>query len=187
MGRYFIGITPRGLAENLELKQLVGKMKRTLADREREARWVPPEFRHITLAFLGSLDDGELDRAEGVLENWTPPSQDLTLEVHGIGAFPTPMQARVLWAGIQTNQDFLDLQSSLAAHLKLAGFKLEEREFQPHLTLARLRNPQSVADLVSLGGRKHFGSYPVEEAILFESVIQGKMTKYVPLLRRKLQ
>jgi hypothetical protein len=52
--------------------------------------------------------------------------------------------------------------------------------------LARLRNPQSVDDLVTLGGRKHFGDYQISELIVFESVLQGNILKYVPQLRRPL-
>lgn len=108
------------------------------------------------------------------------------MRVSGLGAFPVVDQARVLWLGVSAGQEFLDLQASLAACVLRAGFILEDRPFRPHLTLARFRNPMSAVDLVGLGGRKHFGDYPVRELVLFESVLQGNIVKYSPVKRWSL-
>jgi 2'-5' RNA ligase len=184
MGRYFIAISPSGLTSQPELKKLIGKMKRTLSERDKVVRWVPPSDWHVTLQFLGDLDGARVDRVSALLEAWRPAPVEIRL--HGFGAFPTQDQARVLWIGIQQNQKFLDLQADLARRLSAEGFPPDEREFRPHLTVARLRNPQAVGDLVALGGRKNFGSYEVNEVILFESVLQAKMPKYIPVFRHHL-
>src|SRR5690606_37121122 len=112
-----------------------------------------------------------------MLERWTPDVSQLRLRLQGLGAFPRPEEARVLWMGVQENQEFLSLQAELGESLAAAGFPQDAREYHPHLTLARFRNTISAADLVGLGGRKHFGDYPVKELILFESVLQGNILK----------
>lgn len=185
MGRFFIAIVPQGLAANGQLKQLIGKMKRTLSERGREVRWTPPEMYHLTVQFMGELEEDRQKCLFDLLQEWKPDVQGLTLGVHGVGAFPAPEHARVLWLGVQANQELLNLQMSLSHKLLGAGFELEEREYQPHITLARLRNAQSVINLLNLGGRKKFGEYPIQEIILFESVLQGNMPKYIPRLRRR--
>lgn len=185
MGRYFIAVVPQGLSENAELKQLLGKMKRTLRERDREVRWVHPDLWHVTVSFLGTLPpDRHLDLCS-LLDKWrSSPVAEVTLRLHGIGAYPVEEQARVLWVGVGENQQFINLQAELTSVLRTHGFELEDRPYHPHLTLARFRNSQSVTDLVKLGGRKHFGDYKINELILFESVLQGNIIKYVPLIRR---
>ncbi|MGZ3724080.1 MAG: RNA 2',3'-cyclic phosphodiesterase [Bdellovibrionales bacterium] len=187
MSRYFIAVVPDSLGENPALKHLVGKMKRTLSDREREVRWVAPALWHVTLQFLGELPIGRKDELMQLMHDWNPKISELNLRLQGLGGFPASDQARILWLGVQENQQLLDLQTELGQLLKAKGFEIEAREYNPHLTLARLRNPQSVTDLVGLGGRKHFGDYKISELIVFESVLQGNIVKYMPQLRRSLQ
>jgi 2'-5' RNA ligase len=182
LGRKFIAAVPEGLSENSELKQLMGKLKRTLDRREQVVRWVAADLWHVTLAFLD-----ESARLREFLENWRPAIGGVTLRLQGLGAFPRVEEARVLWIGVQQNQEFIDLQGDLRERLATAGFELGEREFNPHLTLARFRNTSNVTDLVKLGGRKHFGDYKIGELILFDSVLQGNILKYSPVFRKKLQ
>lgn len=185
MGRQFIAVVPAGLSENNEVKQLMGKLKRTVDARGQEMRWVPANHWHVTLQFLGDSPRGKQPLLEA-LQAWKPQVADISLRMHGLGAFPSNEEARVLWMGVQESQEFLSLQEHLAAHLSTAGFAMGDRDFKPHLTLARLRNTMNVADLVKLGGRKHFGDYPISECILFESVLQGNILKYTPIFRKSL-
>jgi 2'-5' RNA ligase len=183
VNRYFIAVVPEGLAENPALKQLAGKMKRTLGDRASGVRWVAPSLWHVTLQFLGELDDDKQKNLMSFLGEWRPDLTALSLRIQGIGGFPASDQARVLWLGVQENQQLLDLQAEIAEKLRARGFTFEERGYTPHLTLARFRNAQSITDLVGLGGRKHFGDYNIKEVVLFRSVLQGNIPKYDPVLR----
>ncbi len=187
--RFFIGVVPEGLEKNEPLKVLLGKMKRTLKEREREARWAAPDLWHVTLLFLGALAEEDLARAVSALNTWCPSLSQVSLEMAGVGAFPEPHEARVLWLGVHRSQEMLAFRHELVEHISAAGVVAPEadtRDFVPHLTLARLRNLQSVDDLVRLGGRKDVGSYPVREVVLFESVVQGNIKKYLPIARRTL-
>ncbi len=186
--KYFVAVVPEALKDHSDLKVLVGKMKRTLKDREKEVRWSPPDMWHITLQFLGELNNEELTRVYAAINSWQPQIKELELKIQGVGAFPDPLDARVLWLGVQNSQELKKLQQGLKAHLNSHQIDtVEDRPFLPHLTLARLRNLQSVSDLVKLGGRKSFGEYKISDVILFESVVQGAMVKYVPVSRKKIQ
>jgi 2'-5' RNA ligase len=192
LGRKFIAVVPEGLNENLELKQLMGKLKRTINQREQVVRWVAADLWHVTLVFLGEFAPASIEAEQAsaslreFLQDWRPAIAGVTLRLQGLGAFPRVEEARVLWIGVQENQEFLDLQRDLQEQLVAAGFALGEREFNPHLTLARFRNMSNVNDLVKLGGRKHFGDYKVGELILFDSVLEGNILKYSPVYRKKL-
>lgn len=186
MGKYFIGVQPSGLEENRELKTLIGKLKRTQSDRGQETRWTAPSLWHVTLFFLGEVSVEHLPEIISALTAWNPKPLPLELRVQGVGAFPEPGHARVLFLGIQEDREFLELRADLARHLEALGFKDEERGFVPHLTLARFRNAIGVGDLVKLGGRKRFGDYAIGKITLFESALEGPNLKYIPKFEKPL-
>ena len=115
-----------------------------------ELRWAGRESWHLTLAFLGEVDElvlppltSRLGRAAG-----RHPDQDLA--VAGAGAFPSAARARILWAGIDADQRGLAaLAASVAAAARRAGAPPpdEGRKYRPHLTLARCRQPENVSRL----------------------------------------
>lgn len=182
--RIFLALVPEGLGENHELKHLLGKFKRTLAEQDRDVKWTLRENWHVTLLFLGDLVEEQARRAQEILTSWRPPRRGLELELQGVGAFPQTAEARVLWLGVARQQELLDLQSLLESVYLREGFEVDEREYHPHLTLARFRNPLNATELVKLGGRKFFGRYWVKEVVLYESVLQGHYPKYLPLVRQ---
>lgn len=182
MAKRFIAVVPDGLSENAELRALLTKLRRTLKERGQEARWVVPDLWHVTLQFLDPATTAA--QVDDLFEEWRPSIQEFTLRLQAIGAFPAPEEARVLWVGVKENQDLLDLQTDLARHLRTPA---PERPYNPHLTLARFRNSISATKLIELGGRKHFGDYKIKELVLFESVLQGNIIKYVPQRRKTLQ
>jgi len=184
---YFVALVPEALKDNNDLKILLGKMKRTLKDKDKTVRWTPPDMWHITVQFLGSLSNEELTKVYSALNSWKPGVQNLELKIQGVGAFPDPQDARVIWLGVQNSQELKQIQQGLAEHFSNNNIDvIDDRPFLPHLTVARLRNLQSVTDLVKLGGRKSFGEYRIAEVILFESVLQNAMGKYVPIHRKRI-
>lgn len=185
MQRRFVAVVPEGLAENPALIQLMTKLKRTMRERGQNVRWVSPDLWHVTLAFLGNSTGR--DTIENVLAEWRPDLGDIELRLHGLGAFPSIEEARVLWIGCQASAPFLRLQAELTETLIGSGFNLDpRREYKPHLTLGRFRNPLHAGSLVSLGGRRHFGDYRPRELILFEGAVQGGIMKYIPRWRKAL-
>lgn len=173
---------PTGLPANPEIARLVGKLKRTLRERGQEARWTPADLWHVTVHFIGRTDVApeEIARRLGDLSEF----EYLQLRFHGMGAFPAPDRARVLWLGVQETQELTRFQNQVGSRLRDLKSESEEREFIPHLTLARFRNAISVKSLIEVGGRRHFGDYPAGELLLFESVLQGNILRY--LVRSRL-
>ena len=184
--RYFFGLAPAGLLEHQELKVLLSRMKRTLAERDKEVRWLQPASWHVTLLYLGALSEAQCVEVMQRFSAWNlgVKHHSINLEFHGLGAFPNLEEARVLWLGLSRSQELQGLQADLQGHFSAAGFNFEEREFTPHMSLVRFRNPTHVRELVKLGGRKSFGSYKIGEIVLYKSVLEGKFPKYLPMARR---
>ncbi len=99
-------------------------------------RWTDPASWHLTLAFLGPTDPGRIASVEAVVEKVAAAHRPMHLRTGGLGAFPSPGRARVLWYGVEDPAGELaalarDVHSELG--LEVAG------PYRPHLTLARAR------------------------------------------------
>jgi RNA 2',3'-cyclic 3'-phosphodiesterase len=149
--RLFVAITPPPAVLG-ELETAVGPLRAAWP----ALRWTSPDAWHLTLAFLGEVSEDRAAALPPRLERAAHRHPVLSLSFGPGGAFPAPHRARVLWAGIQGDGAALTaLARSVGAGARRAGAAPpdEGRRFQPHVTLARCRQPADVAALVeSLAG-----------------------------------
>lgn len=168
---------------------LAAALKRTKisADKkEMEIDWVASANYHITLCFLGAVENSQRANVEQILENVAASSPAITTSIRGLGAFPDDHHMRVLWAGVRKSRALTALQSRLQEALVEAGFRRDERDFLPHLTLGRLRKARSGRDLLSPYVRTSFGDVEINEIVLYESLLHGSRPRYEPLRRFQL-
>ncbi len=102
------------------------------------ARWLPPEQLHLTLRFIGEVDGAMVqDIREALAEI---QGSEFSLQISGVGCFPSTKQPRILWAGVRPNHELLHFQKKLESHLvRTAGLAPDQRKYHPHITLARLK------------------------------------------------
>lgn len=125
-------------AARAALQAHIARLSRALP----RVRFQPPDSLHLTLAFLGELDDERLDAATQAAIAAASTAPPFTLMVAGLGIFGPPSAPRVLWCGVGGDvPTLLRLQAALADRLEAAGFPRERRPFAPHLTLARFKQP----------------------------------------------
>ncbi len=145
--RLFVAVAPP--PEVLEeLDALVAPWRSARQD----LRWTSLEAWHVTLAFLGEVEESKLPRLLPRLERAAQRHAGVTLAFSGSGAFPVPQRANVLWSGLSDDSKALaDLAASVAAGASRAGATPPDRgrRFQPHLTLARCRLPVDVTSIVA--------------------------------------
>ncbi len=131
--RLFLAVRPpRDVAESLE--RFVGPRREASPD----VRWAAPEHWHLTLVFLGAVDD---QRVDDLTERLTViaarnPSFDIALE--GAGCYPHPDAAKVIWMGVAKGAGELEqlaLRCRTAA--QRSGIGVQGGRYEPHLTLAR--------------------------------------------------
>jgi 2'-5' RNA ligase len=145
--RLFVAIAPPPAVLD-ELDALVGPFRAS----RRELRWTDREAWHVTLAFLGEVDESAADRLLPRLERAARRHHSVPLAFRGAGAFPVARRANVLWSGLSGDRRALArLAESVAAGASRAGAPPPDkgRRFQPHLTLARCRAPADVTELVA--------------------------------------
>ena len=103
-----------------------------------DARWVDVQQLHLTLRFIGEVDDRMFDSIKNSLAEITETRFSLTLR--GVGSFPPKRPPRVLWVGIENSETLIRLAGEVEEVLvRKNGLEPEERKFSPHITIARFR------------------------------------------------
>lgn len=168
--RLFIGIDlPQ------EIKRALLEFQAELRRRGVNGYWKAEDNFHITLEFLGEIDPQDiLMLTECMSAAESLPGFELCLE--GLGGFPTLSRPHTLWTAVKGQLGELkQLRERIHAELVRNSFRLESREFRPHISLASRPGLKDVelADLQS----RNLGDFTVQEITLFESSVwQGKRT-----------
>jgi 2'-5' RNA ligase len=140
-------------------------------------KWVPTDNLHLTLKFLGEVDNTGVpalcDRLHRVAEQYEP----FELVFLGTGGFPDTERPRVLWAGVQDDSGSLcQMVAQLESELAQLGFKPEPRDYRPHLTLGRTRSGsrRASADVVAriqAESKARLGKFQVDRLQLYASFL----------------
>jgi 2'-5' RNA ligase len=132
------------------------------------ARWMDDDQLHLTLRFIGEVDENVANDIDDTLVGLRAPS--FALGLAGVGEFggKTP---RALWAGVRPNDALIHLQKKIETALQRIGLPAEERKFTPHVTLARLKAAprEKVVQFLTHHALYASGTFPVGYFVLFSS------------------
>ncbi len=142
----------------------------------------PPQNWHITLRYIGSMDEVSVERLVAGLDE-AELGEPFVMRAAGLGAFPKAARATVLFVGIDAGSERLTaLSGSVQDVVDGIGLGSEERPFVGHVTLARIRPPVDVRDLIASVDLPSI-PIPVDEVTVFESVQVDRGTEYRPIER----
>jgi 2'-5' RNA ligase len=130
------------------VRSLLGRRVESLRREVRiRARWVPSSNLHLTLVFLGQVQAQFLGTVKAAARRAAAVGAPFRLRLNSGGSFPRSGRARVLWAGVEAGEALASLHTRLQAELRgVDGVSTDdERDFHPHVTLARCRPPLSRA------------------------------------------
>lgn len=150
-------------------------------------RWVAPKNIHLTLQFLGEVSPANLERLADALSVEIAPYSTIGVTVSKIGAFPTQRRARVLWVGLEAPATLPALQRSVEIITAKLGYNARERGFSPHLTIGRVNQNASAADLQKIEDCLQktaigvLGSFQVEAIHLYKSDLFPSGPEYTRL------
>jgi 2'-5' RNA ligase len=145
-------------------------------------RWVAPASYHITLKFIGWARRAAIPAVRDALEVALASERGFSARCAGVGAFPAPTRARVLWAGLQDpGGRCAALAAKIDTALQPLGFPRETRTFHGHVTLGRCRVPGDVGALLEPLSERDFGSSPVDQVCLYESTTTATGSEYTVL------
>lgn len=184
--RTFIAIEIPG-----ELKQRIREVQDQVRAGAVDASWPRPEGIHLTLKFLGEVPDSRIPEIKNALASAVAGVGRFRLETGGIGAFPTPKNARVAWIGISGDRETLNrLQAAVEDEMARAGFEREDRKFKPHLTLARIKSIRSRQNWLAVLDRVKdikLPGFEVTAVSLMKSELRRTGAEYTEIARVELR
>jgi 2'-5' RNA ligase len=133
------------------------------------ARWRPREAFHVTLKFIGDVQETTAADLDEELQAIAAPALDL--ELQGVGHFGEGVEIHAVWAGLAENRDLRHLAKTHEAASRRAGLKPEARAYVPHVTLAYLKHPAAseVAAWIQANNLLHSPPFRVDRFGLYSS------------------
>jgi RNA 2',3'-cyclic 3'-phosphodiesterase len=187
--RLFIAIAlPASLQQKLD--EAAGLLKN---NQTRAVHWVAGKNIHLTLKFLGEVESNKIEPISQVIQAESQRIEPFELSAGGVGAFPNLRRPRVVWIGLQAPQVLSDLTAAIDRGTQQLGFPGEDRPFSPHLTLGRVSQNaspaevQSIVQVLSNAKIGSLGSFTVNQVTLFRSDLQPNGAVYTPLFTAALQ
>lgn len=171
----------RQLAQQLRNQQL-----------DRCVRWTPASNLHLTLRFLGEIEQSQCDALLQMLPRLAARQQALSLSVKGMGCFPNVARPSVIWCGLQGDlRSLAMLQTEVERAAQSVGMPPDDKHFKPHLTIGRTQRNATATQLRSVGAivmqnaalpvsPSSHDATPIGELLLFQS----KLTPSGPIYTR---
>jgi 2'-5' RNA ligase len=163
-----------------ELSRMIDILKRSDAD----VKWMKPGSIHLTLKFLGYVDEEKIPVISGRLKDIASGAKPFDVTLGGIGVFPKWEYVKVLWVGLDDRADRVkELAGRTEDIMSSEGFEREERAFSPHLTLGRVRTAKRKKELKELADsiKVNPSSSRISKVVLFKSELTPHGAIYTEL------
>jgi 2'-5' RNA ligase len=174
--RCFIAIEIPGV-----IRAALAELQTELRECNADIRWVKPDNIHLTLRFLGDVDEHRVDSIVSALADVSGRHEQFRLQVKGLGLFPNTRSPRVLWSDVIDEGPLARLQEEIEAAMAGIGFVPEKRRFSAHLTLGRFKSA-SGKDCINRGiearGNEAPGNMDVISVVLMQSDLTPRGAKY---------
>jgi 2'-5' RNA ligase len=163
-----------------DVREAVYRGTARLRQANRDVRWVPAPNMHLTLKFLGDIDDRRLAPVRKAVAAVAADQAPFDLCLGEVGAFPTLRRPRVVWIGVRGATDALGaLAQRLDEQLHDVGFPRESRPYRAHLTLGRPRRPGALIDAPSVTVPDR--TFSIDHAVIMESRLSPQGAQYEAL------
>lgn len=126
------------------MADLIAELKKAKPD----VSWVPAENIHLTLRFIGNMNDSLIPMIKERITKKLSHYNAFYIKIVGVGCFPSERRPRVLWIGVERSDLLNSIQRDMEAEVEELGFAAEDRPFSPHLTLGRVRSQKGIAEML---------------------------------------
>lgn len=155
-------------------KDALSKIQEELKTTGADVKWVKPSDIHLTLKFLGEINEQKIDKISACLKTAASKTKPFPIILSGIGIFPSQKLPRVVWLGITEGKEALERLTYNIEDL-LAGLKFpkEKRGFSPHFTLGRVKSRKNKEALLAKLGHTETDELrqEIKSVVLFKSTL----------------
>jgi 2'-5' RNA ligase len=172
-----------------EFKTALAELQNDLRRARAGVSWTSPENIHLTLKFLGEVEESRVAEISAACARVAGTSRPFALQLGFPGVFPDARRPRVIWAGLQGEVEVLSaLQKDLEERISAIGLKGDEKEFHPHLTVGRVKSARNSRELIARAELYDLPplSFDVREIVLIRSVLHPAGAQYTPMARASL-
>lgn len=151
---------------------------------EEKIKWVDEKNIHLTIKFIGDVPEHKIPEIINAVEKATSNTKPFEIQLSGMGFFGKPMNPKVIWVGMQKNNNLTILHEKLEIALENIGIAKEKRNFNPHITLGRIKfvtNFYDFMDAISSYKDVDFQIQVLNKLTLFESKLTPKGPIYKPI------
>lgn len=172
-------------------KQIISGFSANEQLRKLPMRWTSEQNLHLTLQFLGNVEEKRIPVLKQILNRISPPPVREELFFTGIGAFPNAVAPKIIWIGIKQNDYLLKIQALITQDLIRNGFEADRKKYKPHLTLARVKDgfdlpAENYAFLKELRSAAMIDNSPLDRITLFESRLQPGGPLYTSVYEKNI-
>ena len=164
------------------------KVKKEFSDES--IKWVDENNFHLTLRFLGETSKEQVEKVNRSLEKIAHQTENFSIKLSGVGYFKNKRMPKVLFINIREIQNLKNITGFIEAEVGRAAFELENKAFNPHLTLGRikfLKNRDKFIQLVNDWKEVEFQTINVNEVIFYQSILSSREPVYKPLGKFELK
>ena len=157
--------------------------------RHERIKWVEPENMHLTLKFFGETDENLIPAIRLAMEESLKKSKPFTLKISNTGIFGSRYDPKVVWFGIEKQQELEILAKNLFAGLEKCGYERDRQNFVPHLTIGRikeLKDKQLFQQIIGKYNSVEIQEENVTEIILYESILRREVPLYLKVFSFQL-
>lgn len=140
-----------------------------------------PESLHLTLHFLADQPKELLAKVGRSMLSIGEKKKDFNVTLKGLDCFPNRRRPRILWLGLEPQNELIELHRQLATMLQKFGLPSETRPFRPHLTIGRFKSPPKNIDWLCPFLTHSCGSFTIDTMILFRSELSNRGALHTPL------
>ena len=172
------------IAIDLTATPKILEFENTLKKIGADVKLVEPENIHITLKFLGDVEQQLIDRIDHIMNDAVYNMSPFSFTLKKTGVFPNQQYMKILWIGIENEQPIITLAKILDEQLCTLGFTKEKREFSPHLTIGRVRtakNKEQLLRTIQTYADTLFGEFFVDSITLKKSDLTSKGPMYTTI------
>ena len=173
---------------NDEVREGLVRAQKRIGNKAAKIKFVEPENLHVTLKFLGEIDETMAEEVKKALAEIAKKHRKHRVRVKGIGVFPNPNYVRVIWAGIENDGGIKAIAADVDREMHRLGFR-KDRDFVAHVTIGRvkfIRDKLELAMALKDLANEGFGEFDVEAIELKRSTLTPKGPIYETVAKFKL-